>query len=439
MISAALNVLDPPAIVKILAVFAGILLLTRMRMPLGAAVVFGGVGIDLWSGRTPGQVLFDVLGALSTLELWLFVIVTALIMDLGRFLANPEQSAVLLGAIQRWGGQHGRAWGLMAMPSVIGLIPMPAGALVSAPLVAQASIGTSRDEAWQTAVNYWFRHTWEYWWPLYPGVIVAMSVLPVTVWQFVAAQAVCTPLALAAGWFFIVRPHRDELACVAPAPPAPAGSLALVILPLGLMVACAFLLPPVVSYLSPAMASANQKLAAMLLGAMAALLTIVIIERRRGQRHNFWKLFEKQALATSLTVGGVMFFKGLLDRSGILSLACSDLMQSGIPPAVAVAALPLLAGLVTGIAVGFAGVSMPLVAGLMVQPGAGLSPMATVALAYGFGYVGMMLTPLHLCLAMSRDYFHAPWGAIYRNFLPCLAVVAAYAILAFSLYSALGW
>jgi len=40
---------------------------------------------------------------------------------------------------------------------------------------------------------------------------------------------------------------------------------------------------------------------------------------------------------------------------------------------------------------------------------------------------------------MSRDYFRAPWFAIYRKFLPCLAVVAAYALLAFVAFSALGW
>jgi len=27
----------------------------------------------------------------------------------------------------------------------------------------------------KVAINYWFRHIWEYWWPLYPGVILAMQ------------------------------------------------------------------------------------------------------------------------------------------------------------------------------------------------------------------------------------------------------------------------
>ena len=101
--------------------------------------------------------------------------------------------------------------------------------------------------------------------------------------------------------------------------------------------------------------------------------------------------------------------------------------------------MPFLAGLVTGIGVGYAAASFPLVVGLLHADGSGLTPMSTVALAMSFGYTGMMLSPVHLCMIMSRDYFSAPSGPVYRLVVPYLGVIAATGIVLFLLFRALGW
>ena len=35
-------------------------------------------------------------------------------------------------------------------------------------------------------------------------------------------------------------------------------------------------------------------------------------------------------------------------------------------------------------------------------------------LAFGCGYMGMMLSPVHLCLVVTREYFHADFVVSYR-------------------------
>ena len=121
-----------PAIVKILIVFSGMLALTRVRVPLGAALVAGAVTLDLWAGRA-GDLPPDLWRALCSAELWLFIVITALIVEFGRYMTEPRNSESIVAAIRRWGGRHGRAFSLMAVPTVIGMVPMPAGALFSAP------------------------------------------------------------------------------------------------------------------------------------------------------------------------------------------------------------------------------------------------------------------------------------------------------------------
>jgi len=68
-----------------------------------------------------------------------------------------------------------------------------------------------------------------------------------------------------------------------------------------------------------------------------------------------------------------------------------------------------------------------------------LTPLATLVLAYGFGYAGMMLSPVHLCLLVTRDYFSAPLMGVYRRILPCAITILVYAAAAHLALRALGW
>jgi hypothetical protein len=125
-----------------------------------------------------------------------------------------------------------------------------------------------------------------------------------------------------------------------------------------------------------------------------------------------------------------MVFKFMLDSSGMLPLAGREMARSGIPVTVAVAGLPFLAGLVTGLALGFTGTSFPLVVGLMAADGSTLTPMSTLVLAYGFGHSGMMLSPIHLCLLVTRDYFRSSFANVCGRLIPCILAVLAYSVVA---------
>jgi hypothetical protein len=178
---------------------------------------------------------------------------------------------------------------------------------------------------------------------------------------------------------------------------------------------------------------------AMLTGLVVALGMIAADEWRLPERRTFRKLGELKSLQTVATVAGVMVFKTMLDRSGLLPVAGRELVASGIPVAVTVAALPFLAGLVTGIGVGYTATSYPLVVGLMNVEGSGLTPMSTLVLASGFGYAGMMFSPVHLCLIMTRDYFSSSTAAVYRLVAPFLCAIMALAVLLYAVFGVLGW
>ena len=110
----------------------------------------------------------------------------------------------------------------------------------------------------------------------------------------------------------------------------------------------------------------------------------------------------------------------------------AELRGAGIPVVLVVAALPFVAGAVTGLAVGFVGASFPIVLGLVAAPEYGhIRPY--VALAYAFGHLGQMVSPMHLCHVVSNRYFKTSFAAVYRYLIPpavfTAALAAAYFVL----------
>jgi len=426
-----------PAIAKIIIVFAAMLMVARLRVQLGLALALGGLVLNLWADVPAGETAWNLGRSFLSPELWLLLGITMLIIEIGRFMTEKENADEIVGAVRRWGGRHGRASTLMALPAVIGLAPMPAGALFSAPFVRQAGEKIEGVPEWKSAVNYWFRHVWEYWWPLYPGVIVAMSVFEMDARRFISAQVWYTPVAVLAGYLFLIRPYLATLSDEGGVEEGNNRRAFLLLMPIAVVVLALFIVPAPLAKLLPPMRAATMKMLAVFIGLLAGVG--VVFRQERDRRRMFSTVFKPKAVSVYMSLCGVLIFKFLLETSGLLPLAGKELVESGIPLVTAVAALPFLAGVVTGVAVGFTGASFPLVVGLMAAEGSGLTPLATLVLAYGFGYAGMMLSPVHLCLLVTRDYFSAPLMGVYRRILPCAITILVYAAAAHLALRALGW
>ena len=55
------------------------------------------------------------------------------------------------------------------------------------------------------------------------------------------------------------------------------------------------------------------------------------------------------------------------------------------------------------------------------------SPGTTSVWMMAGGFLGVMCSPLHLCLALTRVYFETDWGAVYRLIAPSALLVVAVA------------
>jgi hypothetical protein len=58
--------------------------------------------------------------------------------------------------------------------------------------------------------------------------------------------------------------------------------------------------------------------------------------------------------------------------------------------------------------------------------------MAFAGLAYTFGFMGMMLSPVHLCLLVTKDFFQASFYDSYRYLIKNILTVMTAALILYS-------
>ncbi len=401
-----------PEILKILVVFGLVLVLSRRRLHLGFALLIGAVILGLWSGLSPGELAGIVGRSLAGRSTLLLAAILVLVLLLSRLMERSENLNRIVEAFSRV--VRGRRTLTALIPALVGILPLPGGALFSAPLVETTVEETDLSPGRKAVINFWFRHIWEYWWPLYPGFILAAGLLGVPAGRLMLFQFPLAAFSLFAGWILLLRPLRI---------PRSSGhrtgrraglvDLARESSPVLAVLAVIFLLN-----LFPRLAGAGSFPPELPVLAGVAAGIVLLFRRERLTRADLaGALKGGKYFNYVLLVAAIMVFRGVLAESAIVHRVKEEMLDYRIPLLAVIVFLPFVSGLVSGIALGFVGASFPVIIPLL----AGLSPTAYLAhgvLAFGCGYLGILLSPVHLCLLFSRDYFEVSLPRCYRLLIP---------------------
>jgi len=91
----------------------------------------------------------------------------------------------------------------------------------------------------------------------------------------------------------------------------------------------------------------------------------------------------------------------MLSDTGTINGVVSLLNDSGVPTPVMIGILAMVVGLLTGQMQSFVAVAFPVIA--VLAPG----NINIVTIGYVMGVVGTMLSPAHLCIVLTLEYFQA--------------------------------
>jgi hypothetical protein len=293
---------------------------------------------------------------------------------------------------------------LAILPAVIGLLPMPGGAIFSAPLVDEVDARRALMPILKTKINYWFRHVWEYWWPLYPGVLLAVDITGLSIVQFMLALFPLSLLSLVTGYFFLLRKVPEMEGKGNAIPKQKGENLGKLLMPIFIIIITFALM----KIFFPQVARSNKYLP-MIMGIFIAML---ILQIQKPLPLSLWrKIFISQNtlslvwIVALIRIYGAFIESTLPDGTLVMFHVKNELTTWGIPLLLMIIVVPFITGITTGLAVGFVGASFPIVMSFIAPAPPANILIATTILAYASGYMGMILSPVHVCLIVSNRHF----------------------------------
>lgn len=361
------------------------LFLLRRRQPIGIAILVGGIFIWLCTDPTFKELKDAVIQMATTPRSYDLVGALYLVICLEIELRKSGCLAGMVEALSRMFSS--RRFTLAVMPAFLGLLPSIGGARFSAPIVEEASKGFEAKPEDKAAINFWFRHIFEFSSPLVPGMILACGIAGVKIGDLIVHLGWLTIVAFILGWIVMVRGLKQTVATrtEVSSEEAKRHNMDFVLS-----------LTPVIANVVLMVAFGLQASVSMIIVVVAMIPLLMFFNRHVSVKEVFIGALDYKMFANVICI---LLFIALLESTGVLALLVAAFESSPLPVPVIIGFLSFIIGLLTGISQGHVAIMMPIVAGIS------MGDLDLVGVAMVFGVAGQMVTPTHLCLTITVDYF----------------------------------
>lgn len=396
---------------KLLLVFAAILVALKRHMSVGVTL-FGAGLLTALLFRVSFADLLDGYRSLVTSKPFIsLTAVIILITILGSVLKELGYLQKLADACRALYG--GRRTAAALLPPLVGLMPMPGGALLSAPLVDSVLTDSKYTPHFKCAVNYWHRHIVEHFMPIYPGLIVASAMTGLPLGTIAIVQAPLAILMALVGYVFLIR-RIDRSESDHPDFRSALVGITKTIWPVVLAVGIYAVFGVEMAW-----------------GALIALIVLILVARPK-QRPLLDSLKRGLSYKLVFLVFGILSFQTVLEQSGAIESIQRLSTEHHFPAQLIIILVAFTSGLLTGMLAALVALSYSLLAAFLYTP---VVQIDNILLAFLAGYVGMMLSPSHLCLIITNEYFKSDLVAVYKVMAPPMLL---FGLLAYLVYLS-GW
>lgn len=392
-----------------------IILMLRRHIPIGPCMLTG--GLFIWLMKTPElhyltQAFTETLSLPRTYDI---IFALYFVMCLEIELRTSGALAGMVHALQRIFSSNRVT--LAVMPAFLGLLPSLGGARFSAPIVEEASKGLGLTSDHQSAINFWFRHIFEFSSPIIPGMIMACNIAGVAYSEFITHLCWLTVLMFSVGWFVLIRPIKaDSIKESSVTQAADEQNWQDLWLSLS---------PVVLTFVLVVFFNMNASVG---MGVVTAGLFLVLHFTKR-------EVSLKEVVVGAIdmkmffNVLCILYFIQILTVTQVLQEIVTAFQNSPLPVPVIIACVSFIIGVLTGMSQGHVAIIMPIIAAMQT----GSLNLAGVAMA--FGVAGQMLTPTHMCLVVTVDYFKANF---FKTLKPVL-IGEIMLLTIFSVYTYFTW
>ncbi|MEA2087246.1 MAG: DUF401 family protein [Candidatus Caldatribacteriota bacterium] len=395
-------------IIKLLVVIAVIILLIKKKWNLEYVILLASLLAGVFFNLSPIQIGNNFILALIDPDTLKLIGIIVLVYILSGVLRKVESLRDLVDSLQGLVKDYRLI--LAFIPALLGLIPMPAGAMFSAPMVKEVGgrVGLTPEE--ETFVNYWFRHIWEFVWPLFPGIILFAGLLEVEIQEVILVQFPLTVATVIVGFVWEYKNLKKDTTLI---------NKKDILLNLKKLF---FGIWPILLIIILVLGTKTDLLFSLLI----VILSLVFLNVNKLSLKILKEIIRNDVdLSVVILIASIMIFKRILQVSGGIEIIPEAFAKLGVHPFIVLFSIPFFIGMMTGISTAALGIGLPVLLPIIVQ---GEPNLYYAMLAFTGSFAGVMISPMHLCLVVTRNYFKANMGKMYKMLILPLIIITLSAL-----------
>jgi len=296
------------------------------------------------------------------------------------------------------------------LPAILGLLPVPGGALMSAPLVESAAEKLGLSNAKKTYVNMWFRHII---FPIYPMgqfIILTAALTNTQISSILIRQIPVVAVMTLAGYLVVLRKSTVSNS-----------GTRRIKLGENLKKFLLSFSPILAMILTVALLQVDVSVAAFI-----GIFLLILIAKPTKQM--LVKTISNIAIyKVALAAYGAMLLRSVVRASGISEALGQTIAATNIGEVVLLSVIPVVLGFLVGLPSGSVAISVPIIAGVIT-----FTPKSA-SLLFISAFLGYLAAPTHLCLVLTTDYFKSSLSKVYKFLVPSVIVSFGAALLVYSL------
>ena len=411
--------------------FLVIILLIRKKFNFGLSLILGSLILGIFSLQTIE--LIEIPKAVIQASIYSFkeqqivtetvelAVLMTLIFILAKCMQETEAIKKLIDSLRTFFSKGGT---LGVIPAVYGLMPVPGGALFSAPMIGEEGTKYLLDKNQKNFLNVWFRHIW---FPIYPIssamiLICSEKFSNINIYHLILVNIPAFITAIIIGILYLKKFIKK--ASIQPTKPEKDYT--------GLI----YLLPPIVPlfFYGALQPFGIPQIRSFLIGVVFSIILLHFLIKISFKEYIqiikksiTWKL--------ALAIFGIMIFREMFDVSKANILIANMIGSLPIPALIIVIIIPLLLGLLTGYNLGAIALSY-----FLVEPFfqfTGINIIGLTSIIFISSLVGYLISPIHLCNVLSSEYLKTDTTRMYKMYIPAaislLIIQTGIVVLAFSL------
>ncbi|MFO7991839.1 MAG: DUF401 family protein [Thermoplasmata archaeon] len=358
---------------------------------------------------TPVEILLQLYVTVTTPNTILLILALGMIPMIGGILQESGKLEDIINNLR-----IGKRPFLGATPAFIGLLPIPGGALFSAPLIDKAGEGLAGHI--KAGINVWFRHIIYFIYPISYAMIVAADAAELSIFRILLFQTPFFLFTIILGYFFLLRKDKGEMEYDSKI------DFHALLPPMGVLLAA----PVVWGFLSYGIVIQEhiENIFVVIAVGVSLILAILLIKASRKkiikQAANEMKPWNFMILIFSL-----YFFINIFNSSGI-DVMIEDLAVPGV-------VLLVGFGFLLGFGTGRIMVPTSILAPIYIATAGSFSLWAFQAM-YVAVFAGYIVTPVHPCISISLEYFKGDLNKFLKLMIPMLAISIATATALFLIF-----